>query len=75
MADDRYSLRLECPDCNKSGKARIVENDGWTFMNSGPESRVESVSQGFAVINHGRDRIEEMAFRCECGAVAGSSLS
>ena len=74
MADDRYSLKLECPDCSKLGDAGVVENDGWRFMNRGPERRVESVSQGFTVINHGRDRIEEMEFRCECGAVAESRL-
>ena len=75
MAEDRYSLKLKCPVCSKLGDARVAENDGWAFMNSGSERRVESVSEGFAVTNHGRDRIEEMAFRCECGSVAESSLS
>ena len=75
MSRDRYSRRLECPDCNKMGKANIVENDGWSFVKGGSERRVESVSQGFTVINHGRDNTEETAVRCECGADAEFGLS
>ena len=75
MSRDRYNLILECPECNKTGKARVAENDGWSFAKGGAERRIESVSEGFTVTNHGRDNIAETAFRCNCGAVAESNLS
>lgn len=70
MSRDRYSLRLKCPDCNKTGEAKIVDNDDWTFLNRGSEPRVESVSQRFALI----ENVKKMTFRCECGTVAETSL-
>ena len=75
MASDRYNLNVECPNCGKSGKAGVRENDGYSFMNSGSQRNVSSVSEGFTVVNHGRERIEEMAIRCECGTAAAISLS
>lgn len=74
MGSDRYTLKVECSDCGKSGKANISENDGWSFMNSGPEREVSSVTEGFTVIDHGRRSIEKLAIRCECGSLAATSL-
>ena len=67
MSRDRYRWQVECPNCGKTGEATIVENDGWS-LKGGLERRIESVSGGFAVINHGTDNPNETAFRCECGA-------
>ena len=75
MASDRYNLNVKCSNCGKSGKAGVRENDGYSLMNSGPQRKVSSVSEGFTVVNHGTDRIEELEIRCECGTATATSLS
>ena len=70
MSKDRYYRNISCPDCGRGGKAYIIENDGWTFMNRGNERHVQSVPLGFTVVNHGNDHNEETVIDCECGGIA-----
>lgn len=70
MSRDRFYLNLDCPDCGRSGKARVIENDGWSFMSGGPERRVQSVPVGFTIVNHGRNHGEETVIQCDCGGIA-----
>ena len=74
-ARDRWTTKLACEPCGTTGEAKISENDGWTFMNGNVERCVDSVPDGFTVINHGERRIEDLAIACgNCGRiVTGSS--
>ena len=74
MARDRYSLLLKCPGCGRSGQAHVSENDGWSFMRGDREREVDSVPEGFTVVDHGRNRGDEIIIHCECGSVAETSL-
>lgn len=68
MSKDRYYWSLNCSGCGKDGKAYIIENDGWSFMNSGRERHVQSVPKGFTIVDHGRDGDEETIIKCDdCG--------
>ncbi len=69
MARDRYKGKLKCKDCGKKGVASIVENDGWSFMRA-RDRRVDSVPEGFVVIDHGRDHGTETVIDCICGGNA-----
>ncbi len=69
-ARDRYRRGLECLDCGRSGEAEFSENDGWSFMNN-REHYVESVSEGFVVVDHGTDHGQETVIGCKCGGGRG----
>jgi hypothetical protein len=40
---DRWTENLRCPNCGKTGAARLSQEDGWTV-------RVDSVPEGFKVV-------------------------
>ena len=65
MGSDRYKTNIECLDCGRKGTVSFVENDGWTFMNRGPERRIEGVSAGFTALGHG----DTAKIGCDCGSV------
>ena len=69
MARDRYSWYLGCSSCERTGRAEVSENDGWSFQRALDRS-VDSVSEGFVVIDHGRHHHSETIIRCDCGSVA-----
>ena len=65
MARESRYYQVTCPQCGNDGRARISENDGWRFMNRGPE-RTVTAPEGFVLVDQ-----EEMVFHCkECGGVA-----
>ena len=72
-ASDRYRMGLECLDCGKSGKAEISENEGWSFINR-KECHVDSVTEGFIVVDHGADHGRETVIGCECGGGQGVKI-
>lgn len=67
-AKDRYRIGLECLDCGKSGEAKISENDGWAFQNN-KGRQVDSVSEGFIIIDHGANHGQKTMIGCKCGSV------
>ena len=75
MASDNYTLYVLCPDCGSKGEADARENDGWSYMNRGPEREITRISQGFTVIDHGRHRDDKLIIHCECGAVARTGFN
>ena len=70
MARDRYQWNIEGPQCGDSGKVHVSENDGWGWMKGNRDRHIQSVPQGFTVVDHGRSFGEETKIRCGCGSVA-----
>ena len=68
-ARDKYPIHLLCPDCGKSGNARVSETDGWTFMKGDRDRTVDQVPEGFVVVDHGTNHGEATIFRCDCGTL------
>ena len=65
-ARDKYESKVKCDDCGNEGVARISENDGWSFM-SARDRHVDSVPDGFTVIDHGRHHGTKTVIQCACG--------
>ena len=73
-ARDRWTTKLACEPCGTNGEAKISENDGASFAFGRPDRHVDSVTDGFTVINHGERRIQDMAIACDnCGRVVTDS--
>ena len=66
-ARDRFDINLKCPGCGRSGKAHVSENDGASFVFGQREREVETVTEGFIVVDHGRNHRDTTRFRCDCG--------
>ncbi len=64
MATDRYTTHIECPNCANKGKVHISENDGWSFMRA-RDRHIDSVPDGFTVLDHGRNHGEKSKIRCD----------
>lgn len=67
-ARDWFDIGLKCPDCGKSGKAHMSENDGASYVFGQRDRKVEDVPEGFTVVDHGSNHGETTRFQCECGS-------
>ena len=73
MSADRYTTSLKCSNCDRQGKAHYRENDGWSFMRA--RDRSVTVTEGFTVVDHGRNHGETTVIQCACGnSVVGEIL-
>ena len=71
MARVRRIYYLSCPSCGNNGQANVSDNDEAEFLKYGRQREVDSVSNGFIVVDP-----DESVFHCgECGGVADMSLS
>ena len=55
MATDRFSWTIKCPKCGKGGEVKLSESDGWSFVKGSRDRHVDSVPEGFVVVDHGRE--------------------
>lgn len=46
-ARDRHKVKLSC-SCGQKGTAYVSDNDGYSFMRSGPQRSIEKMSGNFA---------------------------
>ena len=70
MGTDRFSTGIKCLNCGASGKARITEDDGWSYVRGSKGRHVDSVPRGFTVVNHGKDFGQDTIVHCQCGGTA-----
>ena len=73
MAVDRYTRKLNCSNCGNKGEAHYRENDGWSFMRA--RDRSVTVTDGFIVVDHGRNHGEETVIKCACGNIVDGVVS
>lgn len=52
---ESWTKNVECPDCGGSGQASVSENDNPATFHRVKARRIESVSAGFTIVNHGHD--------------------
>lgn len=45
-ARDRWEQDLKCPECGRTGVARVSQADGWAYQND-QSTRVDYVPKGF----------------------------
>ena len=67
MSKDRHTIRTICHNCDRTGQARVTDDDGWSFANSGNERRVDSVTNGFIIIEEGGSWSRRPIVHCNCG--------
>lgn len=67
MPKDRHTIQIACPDCHSKGQARVADNDGWSFMNSGNERSVDAVTDGFVIVEEGGSWSKRPVVHCDCG--------
>ena len=70
MARDRFSWGLECQKCGHTGTVYISENDGWAYVRGDRDREITKITDGFVVIDPGRNMHEETVINCSCGSVA-----
>jgi hypothetical protein len=46
---DRYEVTIKCPNCGNQANVHIVENDGWTFVNRGPEREISRIDGSISI--------------------------
>jgi predicted RNA-binding Zn-ribbon protein involved in translation (DUF1610 family) len=62
-ARDRWSQKLTCPKCGKTGKVNLSQADGHAFLRGETEITVDAISDGFKAAGSG--------YRCtKCNVVA-----
>jgi hypothetical protein len=49
MSKDRYKVTIECPNCKNQAEVSIVENDGWSFANRGPEREISNINGSISI--------------------------
>ncbi len=67
-AKDRYSWRLECPRCGRTGEIHVSEND---HPYAPPETRMTSISHGFYVKQAGGTATRTVLACSNCHEVSG----
>ena len=63
-ARDRYSRKLECPQCGHSGFAEVSEDDD--PRRKDPGFQIDDMPKGFSTEFASRDPAKYM-LRCQCG--------
>jgi len=46
-ARDRFSAKLDCPKCKRTGEAALSQEDGWSYSSGDMSTRVDSMPDGF----------------------------
>ena len=62
---DRYSWRLRCESCGRTGEVHVSEDDH-PYMRK-PNRTVDSISEGFTVISVRQTLMDETNIQCHCG--------
>jgi hypothetical protein len=50
-ARDRFTANLKCPQCGREGKARLSEEDGWSYLHGNRKTSVDALPDGFKEID------------------------
>lgn len=69
MARDRFQAKLKCPKCGATGVAKLSEEDGWSYVKGSQETKVESLSEGFVIVNQ-RSKMASVDFHCKSCCVS-----
>jgi hypothetical protein len=67
-ARDKWTVRLKCSDCGRSGEASLSQEDGWSFMHD-QSTQIDTVSEGFRAVPS-KDRRSVDFFCAKCGKAA-----
>jgi hypothetical protein len=51
-ARDRFTWKLKCPSCGKTGIANVSQEDGWSYMNGDRSTQIDEVPDGFIVVKN-----------------------
>lgn len=50
-ARDRFRAQLKCPKCGREGEVHFSELDGYSYAFGNKDTSVESLPEGFKVVN------------------------
>jgi hypothetical protein len=72
MARDRFTAQLACPGCCRTGEAHLLEADRFAYSYGNLKTTVESVSEGFKVIEQPSDigTVDLYCADCDLSALA-----
>ncbi len=69
-ARDRFTHKLTCPQCGKTGIAEVSQGDGWVFMRD-DVTTVDYMPEGFRDVRKSGER--RPVYECiDCGVVVRS---
>lgn len=69
-ARDRFTAKLECPVCYKTGEARLSEEDGWSYLRGNRSTDVDFLPEGFKVVDRPSKMGQVDIFCLECNVSA-----
>ena len=71
MAKDRFKIRLECPNCGRDGIADAVEEDGYSYVFGNKGTTIDSLPDGFKIVNQPSKAgsVDIFCYGCDISAV------
>jgi hypothetical protein len=68
-ARDRFTVKLECPMCGKTGVAHLSQADGYSNLHD-RSTRVEALAQGFKPVEQRTGPYDLLIYCADCDVKA-----